>query len=165
MVSLILQAAGGAVASISTQESPAQKAGIDTMVAGLAWQVVSLALFGLLSLDYWLRVSRRDRKSAMLNPAFDQLRAHPAFQPWFMVSIFFAGLFIFIRSVFRTAELSGGFSGPLANEEITFMILEGTMVILACGLLTFYHPGLVIGSQGWTIAKWKSAKSARNDKV
>lgn len=53
-----------------------------------------------------------------------------------------ATLTIFIRSVFRVAELSGGFNGSLFNEEIPFMILEGPMVIIACTAMSAFHPGV-----------------------
>lgn len=52
-----------------------------------------------------------------------------------------ATLTIFIRSVFRVAELSGGFNGKLFNEEVPFMILEGPMVIIACTAVSVFHPG------------------------
>ena len=42
------------------------------------------------------------------------------------------------------AELRGGFDGKLANEEIPFMILEGALMIVACGCLTVFHPGYIL---------------------
>jgi hypothetical protein len=60
---------------------------------------------------------------------------------------------IFIRSCFRVAELSGGFHGKLANQEVTFMILEGTMIIIAVLALTFVHP-LFAFSGAWSNAGW-----------
>ena len=53
-----------------------------------------------------------------------------------------AVLTIFIRSVFRVAELSGGFNGKLFNEQIPFMILEGPMIIIACTAMSALHPGI-----------------------
>ncbi len=53
-----------------------------------------------------------------------------------------AVLTIFIRSVFRVAELSGGFNGKLFNEQIPFMILEGPMIIIACTAMSTLHPGI-----------------------
>ncbi|KAK1754462.1 sphingoid long-chain base transporter RSB1 [Echria macrotheca] len=156
IVALILQAAGGAVASIVPPDSPSLQAGINTMVAGVAWQVFALALFALLSLEFFLRLRVRNGVKPALNPAFADLRARRSLQPNFIVAIFFAGLFIFIRSIFRCAELSGGFNGPLANEEVTFMVLEGTMIILASILLTAFHPGLSIGTHGWSAASFKT---------
>ena len=162
-VALLLQAAGGAVASTVGPDSPALQAGINTMVAGVAWQVFALALFGALSLDFWLRVrslaSGRHGGQGELNPAFAHLRAKRMFQPFFIAAVFLAAAFIFVRSVFRCAELSGGFSGPLANEEVTFMVLEGTMIAVACILLTVFHPGFVVGAEGWASASWKGKKA------
>ena len=56
-----------------------------------------------------------------------------------------ATLCIFIRSVFRVAELSDGFSGDLANNEVSFMVLDGTMVVIACIAFTVVHPGVAFG--------------------
>lgn len=53
---------------------------------------------------------------------------------------------IFVRSVFRVAELSEGFGGKLANQQVTFMILEGAMIVVACVCLTGSQPGLVFGT-------------------
>ena len=48
---------------------------------------------------------------------------------------------IFIRCVFRVAELSGGFNGDFANNQASFMVLEGLMIVLATIAITAYHPG------------------------
>jgi hypothetical protein len=165
IIALILQAGGGAVASISSPTSPDMQRGINTMIAGVAWQVFVLMMFAALSGEFWMRV-RSTKGGAMqspLNPAFADLRAKRSFAPVFIVAIFTAGLFIFIRSVFRCAELSGGFGGPLANDEITFMVLEGAMMALACILLTAFHPALAVGTEGWSAAGWKSRKGSRAD--
>jgi hypothetical protein len=57
-----------------------------------------------------------------------------------------ATIAILIRCCFRVAELSGGFGGSLANNEVSFMILEGAMIIIAVFCLTAGHPGPVLGS-------------------
>lgn len=59
---------------------------------------------------------------------------------------------IYIRSVFRVAELCGGFDGHLANDQITFMVLEGAMVTIAAIALTVVHPGMVFG-KNWSLKK------------
>ena len=56
-----------------------------------------------------------------------------------------ATLAIYVRSVYRVAELSEGFDGKIANYEIPYMILEGVMIIIASVLLTASHPALVFG--------------------
>lgn len=40
------------------------------------------------------------------------------------------------------AELKQGFNGALANQQVSFMILEGAMIILAITPLTLLHPGV-----------------------
>ena len=57
---------------------------------------------------------------------------------------------VFVRSCFRVAELKGGFNGSLANDEVTFMILEGAMVSIAALAMTVVHPGFVFG-QYWKL--------------
>ena len=46
------------------------------------------------------------------------------------------------------AELQGGFDSYLANEQITYMIWEGAMIVIATTALTVGHPGLVFGKSG-----------------
>jgi hypothetical protein len=62
---------------------------------------------------------------------------------------------IFIRSTYRVAELSQGFHGKLANQETTFMILEGAMIIIGVTAITILHPYFAFGGpEGWTGAAW-----------
>lgn len=62
-----------------------------------------------------------------------------------MTALALATLCILVRSIFRVAELSEGFNGKLANQQITFTVLEGAMVVLAAGGLTAFHPGFAMG--------------------
>jgi hypothetical protein len=52
-------------------------------------------------------------------------------------------------SSFRGAKLSEGFGNALANNEVTFIALEGGMVASAVIMLTAMHPGLVFERKGW----------------
>jgi hypothetical protein len=71
-----------------------------------------------------------------------------------MLALGLATLLILIRSSFRVAELSEGFASALANNQVTFMVLEGGMVASAVILLTVLHPGLVFERKGWKDAGW-----------
>jgi hypothetical protein len=70
--------------------------------------------------------------------------------PAFAIAIFF----ILVRSLFRVAELAHGFSGKLANDQITFMVLEGGMMILATLFLTAFSPGRFLGRDEWKNSGW-----------
>ncbi|KAF2181845.1 RTA1-domain-containing protein [Zopfia rhizophila CBS 207.26] len=147
LLALILQGIGGGLAA-TAKDKKGSKLGTDVMVAGLVSQVISMVFFMVLWADFALRV-RRSRLSGALArtqpPLYDQLRATRKFT-LFQWSLVIATVLIFIRSVYRVAELQEGFSGHLANDEATFMIFEGPMIILAVAAMTWFHPGRVFGN-------------------
>ena len=75
---------------------------------------------------------------------------------------------ILIRSAFRVAELSAGFHGALANNETTFMVLDGVMIIAAVAVLTVLHPGVSFqgawSTANFTLHKSKGIKPADTEK-
>ena len=181
LFSLVLQAIGGAIASTSDSQSSKQS-GINIMIAGLSTQVVSLFLFMALCSDFAFSVYKNQ---AGLDPTYAQLRRTTKFKgfligmsfeifhlpPFFvlywlqrldkadeLLALAAATLFIFIRSCFRVAELQEGFDGKLANQQVTFMILEGAMVILAVFVLTILHPAIAFQGE-WHKANFAIRKS------
>ncbi|KAF1994719.1 putative RTA1 domain protein [Amniculicola lignicola CBS 123094] len=122
-----------------------KQTGIDVMIAGLAFQVASLVLFMLLCVDF-VRVicktpgSKGEDSLALRNGT------------WFggfLWSLAFSTLFIFSRCMlFRVVEVWKGFGSTLANNEVTFMVLEGGVVAAAVVLLTVLHPGVAFGRLG-----------------
>jgi hypothetical protein len=138
LVSLILQAVGGAMAS--TANTPSQSnTGKNIMLAGLGFQVFSLILFALCSGDFALRVRKG---KGTWNPRYLDLVNSRLFKS-FLIGLSVACITIFARSVYRCAELSGGFHGNLfVKDEAAFMVLEGVMIIIACSCLTFLHPAV-----------------------
>ena len=137
-ISLLLQAAGGGIAASANTQN-LDNIGKNIMVAGVSWQVLSLALFAALCIDFALRVRRASQVE--MNPAFASFRKSRKFKA-FLFGLAAATFTIFVRSVYRCAELSGGFHGKLANQEITFMILEGADICIAVICLTVFHPGV-----------------------
>jgi hypothetical protein len=118
------------------------------MIAGLSWHAASLTLFMALCGDFALRVRRSLDDQ---NPASPSVVFTPRFR-LFLWALGLATLVIFARSVFPLAELSQGFHGPLDNQEITFMVLEGIVIITACTVLTASRPGYAFGRR-WVAAK------------
>ena len=78
------------------------------------------------------------------------------------VGLSLATVTIFIRSVFRVAELKGGFHSKLANDEVDFMVLEGAMIVLAALALTVLHPGFCFDGL-WKQTKWSRVKAGDVD--
>jgi hypothetical protein len=143
-LSLVLQGAGGGMAA-TAKDAKGSRTGVNIMIAGLVSQVVTMSLFLTLWADFVLR-TRRAKISGSLSrtqpPLYDHLRSSKNFT-LFQWSLFTATILIFVRCIYRVAELWDGFNGHLANDEITFMIFEGPLIIIAVTALTAFHPGRV----------------------
>jgi hypothetical protein len=121
ILSLVLQGAGGGLASVASQDNADSGPGTDVMIAGLCFQVVSLLLFGFLCADYFLRVySHRDA----INPSTSKLRSSIRFRS-FLAALLFTYTFILVRCIYRVIELAGGWGNALMQNETEFVILEG----------------------------------------
>ena len=147
-LSLVLQAIGGAIADTADTRTAGRK-GLDIMIAGLVLQAISLAVFLLVVADFAWCCRRGVFNS---DPEKQRTRSRIIFKA-FMASVLLAAVAVLIRSIFRAAELWGGFSGNLWNNETDFLILDGAMIALASICLTALHPGLAFGGQ-WRAADW-----------
>lgn len=131
------------------------------MVAGVVFQVVSLLIFMGLWLEFVFRLRRTSENAE--DERFVQLRDTKKFT-WFQYALRAAFALIFIRSVYRVAELQQGFKGPIANNEVSFMILEGPMVFLAVLAMTVLHPDIAFGgklsSAAWSVKQSRKAAFA-----
>ncbi|KAG4438497.1 hypothetical protein IFR05_006020 [Cadophora sp. M221] len=153
-ISLVLQAAGGAIASVATTQDDVDK-GTDIMIAGLIFQVVSLVVFVILCGDFAWRLHKNRDSWNTHNSHIYTSRLFKGF----LYALATASLCIIIRSTFRAIELFDGFAGNLANDEVLYMILEPPMITIAVIALTVFHPG--IGFQG----TWGSAKGSYKNTV
>ncbi|KAK1967911.1 RTA1 like protein [Colletotrichum sublineola] len=154
-VSLVVQAVGGGIAASTPLDNPDMiDVGTNILVAGLSIQVASLFAFSACSLEFLWRVRKNPE---MRNPEFIDLVNSKRFK-MFLIALFGATACLFVRTVFRSVELSEGFSGKLANQEVEFMVLDGVMIILACLCLSIWHPGNGFGGR-WNEAKFRFRNS------
>jgi RTA1 like protein len=157
VVSLLLQAIGGAMTAIADTDSSMQT-GINIMIAGLASQVASMTVFVYLCLHFAWNLRQNPSRR---NPSGIDLRGSRRFRIFLYceflppllsfpanhaLAIAIATVTILIRCCFRVAELHEGYTGSIANDEILYMVLEGAMMIIAVGALTIGHPGRALGS-------------------
>ncbi len=145
VASLLLQAAGGGVASAKSHAEEDPTLGNNIMIAGLAFQVATLTAFIVLSLDFAIRTYRRQKamgESAFdQNPVLVQLRKSTAFRG-FVAALTLATICIFWRSVYRVAELAQGWTGDLIKRQNLFIAFEGVMVVVAVLALNAFHPAV-----------------------
>lgn len=145
VVSLIIQAAGGGLAA-SRQHYPVDLVtrGSWVMFAGIFVQVISLTVFFFIVIYVFWCVNREQDKS-MYAPRFRIVRERPLFKfliPCILVSV----LFVWIRSVYRLAELGEGWDGRLMNTERYVLVLDGLMILLGC-IPFLIHPGMILGKE------------------
>jgi len=138
-VSLVLVGAGGGTASVKSQDNEDPTIGNNLMLAGLSFQVFTLAIFILASLEYGLRVFRNQSQMTN-NPVHMKLRNSWQFKG-FLFALTLATILLFIRNVYRVVELAGGWGSTLSQNQPLFIVLEGVMVILAVFVLNAFHPG------------------------
>ncbi|KAF5024218.1 hypothetical protein F66182_3732 [Fusarium sp. NRRL 66182] len=129
VVSLILQAVGGALSCVATSQHAVQ-VGEHISLAGLIFQVVTLICFCVLFADYVFKAS----KSPSRNRLDRSMKT-------FLNFLFLATIFILIRCAYRIAELGQGYFSALFRDEGLFIGLESCMMCVAVLLLNAGHPG------------------------
>ncbi|KIW18605.1 hypothetical protein PV08_02894 [Exophiala spinifera] len=137
LASLIIQAVGGAMAATSMDNKSRQKIGDHIMMAGICFQVVTLSFFAIASLIY---ITTRYRAKTPL-PAEARMFLRSTKFRLFAIGLVAAFTCIFIRCVYRIIEMAGGWGNPIMQSEVPFIVLDGTMVIIATTIQTLLHPG------------------------
>ncbi|OJJ40068.1 hypothetical protein ASPWEDRAFT_100378 [Aspergillus wentii DTO 134E9] len=142
--SLVLQAAGGGVAAAagSTQQT-LLKIGDDIIIAGIAFQVGTMTICGLLGLEFFIRVYRRGPGTP------DEKSLENGYQTKSIKTIIIAEVItyftVLIRCIYRIPEMAGGWGNPLMQKEDEFLVLDGMMIAIAVVSFTVCHPGFFLG--------------------
>ncbi|KAE8354034.1 RTA1 like protein-domain-containing protein [Aspergillus coremiiformis] len=140
--SLILQAVGGGVAAAAGNDQPdIINAGNDIIITGIAFQVATMSVCGLLGLDFFLRYLRRNsgEKSAEQESGRTNIKL-------VIFADIVAYVTVLIRCIYRIPEMAGGWGNPLMKKEAEFLVLDGMMIALAVLALTVFHPGISLPS-------------------
>ncbi|KAI9044382.1 RTA1 domain-containing protein [Aspergillus affinis] len=131
VVSLVIQAIGGGIASSESDKIGGNTApGTHIMVAGIVFQMFSITVFVVCAADF----VRRCIKYKLLRHTTGTI--YPLFG-----AMVFSVICIYIRSIYRTIELSEGWSGYLITTERYFIALDGAMMVLAVTVFNIFHPG------------------------
>ncbi|KAM5440944.1 hypothetical protein MferCBS31731_004083 [Microsporum ferrugineum] len=138
LLSLTLQGIGGGLAATAKSNKAQQDAGTNVMIAGIVWQVFTLTVFGFLVAHFFWRLRSERRHTA--NPTAKQLWGSRKFK-LFLGSTTIAFLFIFIRCVYRIAEMVGGWRNEIMQDEVSFVVLESFLCLVAAMLMTVFHAG------------------------
>jgi hypothetical protein len=157
--SIVMQAVGGGIAASGGSGNKTNQsilnAGDNLIVAGIAFQVATMSICGLLTLNFYLRV-RRAKKSLPANnddngDALQRYGTNSKQDRRFRIycsSVIAAYVAILIRCIYRIPEMAGGWGNPRMREEDTFLVLDGLMIAIAGAALTLAHPGSMFPT--WT---------------
>ncbi|KXJ89841.1 RTA1 like protein-domain-containing protein [Microdochium bolleyi] len=186
IISLVLQAVGGALSSVARTESAVNR-GVKISLAGLVFQVVTLVAFTLLFIDYLRSCGflasffsssassgssgrttatgmRENEKTTTTTAGSKQPVRHFARSlKVFMVFLFLATLFVFVRCAYRIKELSEGYFSQFFREENLFIALESCMMVLAVFCLNVSHPGYGFQTAPVSSSHSPSSSTSTND--
>ncbi|KAF2675155.1 RTA1 like protein, partial [Microthyrium microscopicum] len=141
VVSLILQGGGGAYAAYLAQREKMPDNGNYTMIGGLSFQALTLLVFLSLGADFGIRTIKAYKNGGTMNenPEARRLRSSKRFRAM-LASLTLAAILIFMRSIYRVAELSEGWKGDLMSTESFVIWLESVPVAISGFLLAIFHP-------------------------
>jgi len=143
VISLFLQGGGGALAAWYAQREKMPDNGNYTMIGGLSFQAFTLMLFLALSADFAIRTIRAYRRHGHAALAGDRAASKLRHSKRFKLLLFsltISAVLIFMRSVYRVAELSEGWKGPLMTTEKFVILLEAIPVAVSGFFLSIIHP-------------------------
>ncbi|KAJ9609977.1 hypothetical protein H2200_006307 [Cladophialophora chaetospira] len=143
--SIVLQAIGGGVASAAGDHGSKPgllKSGNGLIVAGIAFQVATMAVCGLSILDYYMRFQRakKSKSQAYTESEYEKRSTVPNEARNFRLFCFAIGV-AFTTILISLPEMAGGWGNPLMRNENEFLVLDGMMIGIACVLMTAFHPG------------------------
>ncbi|KAJ5651644.1 RTA-like protein [Penicillium longicatenatum] len=150
--SLVCQAAGGgAAAGAGNTNQFLLKVGDDIIIAGIAFQVFTMSVCGILALHFFWNVARKGNGLVGEKTLDSNLgTAVPAISPNRMRLIIAAEVFayftVLIRCIYRIPEMAGGWGSKLMRKEYEFLLLDGMMIAMATLSFTLLHPGRFLPS-------------------
>ncbi|KAL5634202.1 hypothetical protein ACGC1H_006130 [Rhizoctonia solani] len=145
VIALVIQAAGGAMASIADTPDGAEWGG-QIMLGGIVIQLVAVLLCTILDIRFVLRfaLNRPARLKTM-----DERRKHagrivaPRGIVWMLVGLAVATVFIIIRSIYRIVELTNGW-GTIISTEKWFNWFDGAPIVVVMFTFNVFHPGYLL---------------------
>ncbi|KAI0354291.1 RTA1-domain-containing protein [Trametes cingulata] len=144
IIALIIQALGGAKASAAVRNGQDPKPGGDIMLAGVSFQLAGLVIYVTLASEFLLRYAYDHPFKRRSEVAFRADRVEKKMKVM-IIGLGLEAVFLFIRSIYRTAELSDGWQGKIITTQVYFNVLDGAMIVLAMFTLNAFHPGQLLG--------------------
>ncbi|KAJ4298817.1 hypothetical protein N0V90_004059 [Kalmusia sp. IMI 367209] len=132
LASIVMQAIGGGVAAGggSSDNIDIVNVGNNLIIAGIAFQVVTMSVCGVLVVTYlWrYRKARTERHASSEKSNFEISKADGAVSRKlyiFGAILVLAYVTVLIRCIYRIPEMAGGWGNKLMRKELEFLLLDG----------------------------------------
>lgn len=145
IVALTVQGVGGAIAATAAGNNKDPEMGGRIMLGGIIFQMIAITLYMILAIEFLIRYindkpfQRPDNEPPTGNFFLDKK------MKLMLLGTSFSSLAIYVRSVYRTIELTDGWNGRIITTEIYFNAMDGAMILLAMYCLNVFHPGMLLG--------------------
>ncbi|VDB86414.1 unnamed protein product [Peniophora sp. CBMAI 1063] len=138
-VAMFVQMSGG---GLSAQSKTAKLGGTISLI-GIIFQLLALVVYAALGTEFLVRYLKRN---PFENHTKDQYyRGDLTRRVKMLVGcMIFMTVMILVRSIYRSAELAGGYDGPVASNEKLFIIFDAVLILLALGTLVILHPSRLL---------------------
>ncbi|KDQ16636.1 hypothetical protein BOTBODRAFT_236739 [Botryobasidium botryosum FD-172 SS1] len=157
LTSLFIQALGGDKASNAKTLDGANH-GARIMLIGIIIQMVAITFYALLATEFFYRFFKNrpvDKVIEYESIQFDGMegkypisgrgRSKPDQSiKLLVVAIALSSFLLYVRAVYRTVELTGGWEGPIIGTQIYFILLDGLPIFLAMLTLNILNPGSLL---------------------
>ncbi|KAJ3882765.1 RTA1-like protein [Lentinula edodes] len=171
LTSLLAQAVGGGMAATAVGKGKDPTPGGHVMLGGIVFQMATITVYILFASEFFIRYFNdklldRTQKSRCFfrldekpNPeessvetAFNEVhhrnsgnRGAMDFELEIMsAALVLSTICIFIRAVYRTIELTDGWSGRIISTQRYFNVLDGAMIVIAMYIMNIAHPALLL---------------------
>ncbi|KAG6327927.1 hypothetical protein ID866_11162 [Astraeus odoratus] len=151
IICLVIQAIGGAMAADEVNQNQDPDQGGNVMLIGVSIQMLAMVLYVICAAEFFMRFLSDSPVRKYYPPISEEKREDRLDQwtrtRWLVVGLIAETTFLFVRSVYRTVELSNGWSGPIISTEVYFNVFDGAMMTLALFTMNLIHPGFFLGAR------------------
>lgn len=154
VISLVVQGVGGGLAATAVPNDRDPRVGGNVMLGGIVFQLLTITVYTLCATEFFIRYFKkrpvRLDTGDVTHGTFDRYLKHMS------LALVFNTTCLFIRAVYRTIELSDGWTGRIIGTQVYFNVLDGAMIVLAIYTLNFAHPGVLLAQAGKPLMKSSS---------
>ncbi|KAH9972123.1 RTA1-like protein [Lactifluus volemus] len=141
VIALLVQAIGGSIAT-AAHTLKEEKLGTHITLGGVIFQLVSITLYSALATEFFIRYAQE--RPIRHGPGEDYRGKVDIPLKRMLYALVAMTVFIFLRTVYRTAQFADGSHGKITSTQWLFIVFDGAMITLAMVTLNIFHPGRLL---------------------